>query len=306
MKRNIPFFAAAAVMAALCLAPARTIAQTAEEKAQLEKDAKLAAEKRAAAMKDALSQPTPMMADGHPDFSGVWGGGQGLGTFHKDADGTIHVLLGEREAPKSLDPDGKLVNYYVQVDGDKRRAENPNKPPYKEELLAKVRQLDKQENQVDPVVSCHPAGEPRAFPTQIFATPQALVFFYTGENSAHYRLIPFASKHPDNAYHTYWGDSIAHWDGDTLIVDSIDFNDRTWLGSDGWIHSENMHVVERFQREGNVLHYQATVEDPGTMTRPWVIFPRTVLLNNDPNNYVFEDLPCMDFDHTHIVNHDHF
>ncbi len=114
-----------------------------------------------------------------------------------------------------------------------------------------------------------------------------------------------AMTHPEGAYHTYWGDSVAHWEGNTLVVDDTDFNDKTWLGSDGWYHTENMDVVERFTREGNVLHYQATVEDPDVFTRPWVENPRTVLLNHDPNNYVFEDLPCMDFDHNHIVNHDH-
>jgi len=305
MGRKIYLVGAVTVLAILCMIPSRAVAQTDAEKAQLAKDAEVAAAKRAGTMKAALSAPTPMLPDGHPDLSGVWGGGQGLGTVHKDAEG-VHVLLGEREAPKSLDPDGKLVNYYVQVDGDRRRAQNPNKPPYKDELLAKVHQLDKEENQVDPVVSCHPTGEPRAFPTQIFATPSALVFFYTGENSSHFRLIPMSTTHPEGAPHTYWGDSIAHWEGDTLVVDSIDFNDKTWLGSDGWFHSENMHVAERFRREGNVLHYDATVEDPDVFIRPWVSTPRTILLNNDPNNYVFEDLPCMDFDHSHIVNHDHF
>lgn len=305
MRRMFSWCGAALALSLVCMIPLRTMAQTAEEKAQLEKDARIAEEKRAASMKEALSHPTPLMSDGHPDISGVWGAGQAFGTVKKD-DAGIHVLLGEREAPKSLDPDGKIVRYNDQADGDRRRALNPNKPPYKEEMLTKVRQLDKMENKLDPVVSCHPTGVPRAFPAQIIATPGYLVFLYTGENSGHYRIIPFADKHPEGAYNTYWGDSIARWDGDTLIIDVKNFNDQTWLGGDGWIHSTNMHVVERFKREGNALHYQATVEDPDTMTRPWVIFPRTVLLNNEPLDYVFEDLPCMDFDNSHIVNHDHF
>src|ERR1700722_11327291 len=106
MKRMISCFSAAAVSAMLCMIPSRAVAQTDEEKAQLVKDAEIAAAKKAAAMKEAMSVPTPMLPDGHPDLSGVWGNGQAFGTFRKDAEG-VHVLLGEKETPKSLDPDGK-------------------------------------------------------------------------------------------------------------------------------------------------------------------------------------------------------
>lgn len=78
------------------------------------------------------------------------------------------------------------------------------------------------------------------------------------------------------------------------------------FGTDGWFHTTAMHVTERVSREGNALHYQATVEDPNVFSKPWVENSRTVLLNKSPNNYVFEDLPCMDFDRSHFVNHDHF
>ena len=173
--------------------------------------------------------------------------------------------------------------------------------------MAKVRELDKGENQMDPSVSCHPTGVPRAFPRQIFSVPGYVVMWYTGENSGHFRLIPInGGKHPAGASNTYWGDSAAHWEGDTLVIDVTNFNDKTWLGSDGWYHTEAMHVTERITREGNALHYQATVEDPNVFTRPWLENPRTVLLNTDANNYVFEDLPCRDFDREHFVNHDHF
>jgi hypothetical protein len=250
------------------------------------------ADKQAAIRKEAASRPTPRLADGRPDLSGVWGGGQGSGVVHKDADG-IHILFPGSE---------KNLSYR-----DPRKDLDPNKPPYKQELLAKVSEFNQNENQVDPSVNCVPAGVPRAFPTQIAATPGYLVFFYTGENSGHYRLIPTSgSAHPDGLSPTYFGDSVGHWEGDTLIVDVTGFNDKTWLGGDGWFHSEAMHVVERFQREGNLLHYQATVEDPAVLTRPWAENPRTVLLNDQPNNYVFEDLPCRDFDREHFVNHDHF
>jgi hypothetical protein len=252
----------------------------------------------------AAEKPTPRLSDGHPDLSGVWGGESRVTV---DETGGKHIGILSRSAPKAEDPDGKLARYYLQVDGDRRRAANPNKPPYKPEFLSKVHELDKLENQIDPVVSCHPAGVPRAgSPRQIVATPGYLVFFYTGENSSHYRLIPIAEKHAEGGYPTYLGDSIGHWEGDTLVVDVTGFNDKTWLGSDGWFHTDAMHVVERFSRTGDVLHYQATVDDPGVFTRSWVTDPRTVTLNSEPLNYIFEEYPCMDLDHAHIVNHDHF
>ena len=82
-----------------------------------------------------------------PDLSGRWGGQGGFFAF-KDEQGT-HIYLPSREAPKDQDPDGKLRRYYLQVDGDKQRAANRNKPPYKPELLAKVHQLDRDENKLE-------------------------------------------------------------------------------------------------------------------------------------------------------------
>ena len=287
------------------------LATTEQDHQAAQKRAVEFAAKREAALKAALAQPTPLMPDGHPDISGVWNAGvtgEANITVHKDAQGTIHVTFPAREVPSGVDPDGKLVEYQLQVDGDRNRANNQNKPSYKQELLAKVRELDKGENQMDPLVSCHPTGVPRAFPRQMFSTPGYVVFWYGGENGSHFRLIPIGAsgKHPDGAFDTYWGDSVAHWEGATLVIDVTHFNDRTWLGSDGWFHTDAMHVTERISREGNVLHYQATVEDPNVFTKSWSPNPRTLLLNTDPNNYVFEDLPCMDFDQAHFVNHDHF
>ena len=131
------------VLAVLCMLPARSFAQsqapaadqqtegtnhlvtTEQEHEAAQKRAVEVAAKRAAALKEATSHPTPRMADGHPDLSGVWGTG-GI-TVHTDAEGTIHVTFPAREAPKSVDPDGKLVEYYLQVDGDRNRANNKNK-----------------------------------------------------------------------------------------------------------------------------------------------------------------------------------
>jgi hypothetical protein len=77
---------------------------------------------------------------------------------------------------------------------------------------------------------------------------------------------------------SYMGDSVAKWDGGTLVVDVNNLNDDTWLGPDGSFHSEAMHVVERLTKNGDTLNYQVTVEDPNVFTRPWVMNPRTLRL----------------------------
>ena len=82
---------------------------------------------------------------------------------------------------------------------------------------------------------------------------------------------------------TYLGYAVGHWDGDTLVVDSISFVDSTWLGRGGLFHSELMHVVEKFTRQGDVILYDVTVEDPGVLVEPWVLPTRTVRRNTNPD-----------------------
>ena len=69
---------------------------------------------------------------------------------------------------------------------------------------------------------------------------------------------------------TYLGEAIGHWEGDTLVVDVTGFNDRTWLDQAGHPHTEDMHVIERYTRvDARTLHYEATVDDPKTYSKPW-------------------------------------
>jgi len=70
---------------------------------------------------------------------------------------------------------------------------------------------------------------------------------------------------------TWMGDSVARWEGDTLVVDAIGFNDKTWLSGVGSIHTEALHVVERYTPNADgTLQYEATVSDPQALTKPWV------------------------------------
>jgi hypothetical protein len=98
------------------------------------------------------------------------------------------------------------------------------------------------------------------------------------------------------------GEGLGHWDGDTFVVDSIGFTDASWLGIQGFFHSENMRVVERFTRQGNTVRYDVTVEDPDVLLQPWVIPTRMMRINPNPKAYMAEGLPCSEKDLTHLVS----
>ena len=103
--------------------------------------------------------------------------------------------------------------------------------------------------------------------------------------------------HNADADPSYFGDSTGHWDGDTLVIDSTNFIDDTWLGQAGWFHSDGLHVIEHITRDGDTIRYQATVEDPKVLTRAWVMNPRMLKPTKD---YTVETEPCIDKDEPNI------
>jgi hypothetical protein len=76
---------------------------------------------------------------------------------------------------------------------------------------------------------------------------------------------------------------VGRWEGDTLVLDAISFVDSTWLGRGGLFHSELMHVIERFTRQGDVMLYDTTVEDPGVLVQPWVLPTRILQRSTNPS-----------------------
>src|ERR1700683_1865509 len=104
-----------------------------------------------------------------------------------------------------------------------------------------------------------------------------------------FRIIPTDGRGHDRVRAkdiSYFGDPVGRWDGDTLVVESVGFNDESWLDRGGLFHSYDMKVTERLRREGNDLHYQATVDDPKVLLEPWVMSARELELNPDPKAYV--------------------
>jgi hypothetical protein len=236
--------------------------------------------------------PTPRTPDGHPDLTGDWGFRMpaGLAKGFVSEDGKERaVLFGV--------PQGDIRNIGTTIPAQ-RRLHDKNRPPYKPELEKKVEDLDDHSNQTDPTgFSCLPPGIPRiGTPSQIMESPGWVVFFY---NENRVRVIPTDGRPHLDAEPAYLGDSVGHWEGDTLVVDVTHLNDETWMGP-GYFHSDALHVVELFTRKGNTLRYEATVEDPNVLTQPWVLTPRTLRMAG-PFHQIEEDAPCVEHDKPHLV-----
>src|SRR5215813_8057495 len=215
--------------------------------------------------------PTPKMADGHPDLNGWWGGGGGFGGGRTLADltdekGNVYLQLNARSQGSALGTtSGQLAENFERDSGVGQRAD-PNKPIYKPEFWEKVQALDINGNHEDPTFRCGPAGVPRmGFPNKIVMNPSEVVLLYDAGNT--FRWIPIKKPHNAERDASYKGDSVAKWDGDTLIVDTTNFNDQTWLGWPGYFHSDELHVVEKLTRAGNAITYDVIVEDPKVLQK---------------------------------------
>jgi hypothetical protein len=108
-------------------------------------------------------------------------------------------------------------------------------------------------------------------------------------------------SHPKDFDKSYYGDSIGHWEGDTLVVDVAGLNDETWLGAGqtASIHSDQMHVVERWTRDGDTITYQAVVDDPVMFTKPWVLAPQSRSIGRS-DDYLQPQM-CVGNDKPHLV-----
>ena len=245
---------------------------------------------------------TPRTPDGRPDLSGVWGREGGGEQAKPDANGNLTVLTKQRPCAPTQPNCAYAVNF--ERDNGVRSRMDPNVPVYKPEFWARVQELDENGNVEDPEFHCYPLGVPRIGPpSKIVQTTKEIVFLYQSHNT--FRVIPIDGRPHDPVYSqdVNWnGDSIGSWDGDTLVVDVVGFNDESWLGWPGWFHSNNMHVVERLTRQGNALRYEVRVDDPDVLLEPWNMTPRTVRLNANPKAFLIEDPPCVERDFSHMTS----
>jgi hypothetical protein len=229
------------------------------------------------------SASMPRLA-GHPDLTGNWAWNDWIGNYMTGG--------GRRHSPWQSADSNRTTNQTEDFElYSPSRFGNLGRPEYKPELWDKVQQLDMWTNKYDPVMTCQPLGVPREGPPRrIYQTDKDVTFLYQGGDAGggygEFRVIPTDGRPHSKGSEfdiTYMGDTVAHWDGDTLVLDSIAFTDTTWLGRGGLFHSDQMHVVERFKREGDAILYDVTVEDPEVLAEPYVYPTRVMRRNANPN-----------------------
>jgi len=156
------------------------------------------------------------------------------------------------------------------------------------------RQID----QFEPHTRCKASGGSRQFSTpygtEFVEVPDLQRMYIMDEGGPHsYRIIYMDGRqHPKDLLPTNYGHSIGSWDGDTLVVDTIGFNEKFWLDTRGTPHTEKLHFIERFTRtDSNTLQYQATIDDPGAYTKTWTtpMFTMRWTANADLFEYICQD-----------------
>jgi len=208
----------------------------------------------------AAAEAAPRLADGHPDFSGVWWTGGDVGSRGFNA-------------------------------GARGRGAGGGTPPatfttlYKPEAAAAAKKLADKD---DPTLKCIPT----AFGTlnvsmfdvgalaQIISTPKFVVMLT--ETYHGFRLIPTDGRpHRAEVPPSYRGDAVGKWEGDVFVVETKNFTDNTWIWAEGRAspHSDQLRLVERYRRpDKNTLEIEATVYDPKVLTGPWTVPKQTLVL----------------------------
>src|SRR4051812_3703055 len=216
---------------------------------------------------NARKNAVPHAANGKPDLTGVWQGGTSRRGSWDEANSGLGVGGTGRDLNAPANPASQQV---ITVPA-----------PYQPWAAKKVLEFYGRRGIDDPVGLCLPPGVPRLnivglFPFQIVQTPQQIVILYEYMHS--YRVIPLNAKHPDDVAPTYMGDSVGRWEGDTLVVDVVGFNDKTWLTGTGTFHSESLHVTERYTRiDKDQINYDVIMDDPVVFTEPWIIHTTIML-----------------------------
>jgi hypothetical protein len=210
----------------------------------------------------------PRAADGKPDLTGVYQPASNRrGTWEEANSSSAIGGTGRDDTPP---PVSQLA-----------RPTRREPAPYKPEAAKKVLQSYNNRAVDDPTTICLPPGVPRSasinlFPMQIIQTPTQVVILHEYMNT--FRVIPLNARHPEDMEPTYMGNSVGHWEGDTLVVDVTGFNDKTWLIGTGTFHTEALHVTERYTRvDKDTIEYDVVMEDPNVFTKPWE-FHTTLML----------------------------
>jgi hypothetical protein len=183
--------------------------------------------------------PVPRLPDGTPDLSGVWLAGGPTGD------------LAQGLAPGETIP-----------------------------LLPEAKKLmDARQSKDDPEANCLPTGVPRVapYPWRIVqhpthTKPTHIFFLFEGNIHSYRQIFVDGRKHPEDPDPTWYGHSIGRWEGDTLVIDTVGYNDKFWFDFRGHPHTERLHTIERWTRKDyGTLENKITIDDPGAYSRPFTL-----------------------------------
>lgn len=179
--------------------------------------------------------PAPRLWNGKPDFRGVW------------------------QTPRMAD-----------VTKDERCCKGVKDLPFT--AWGKQRWESYDASKGDYAGSCLPFGLLRSVggphPVQVMQDEKYIAFLW--EQNTWFHVTPIGAEHPQNPDPSWFGNSVAHWDGDTLVIDTIAFNGKTRVDTIGHPVSDQLHTIERYKRRDlGHIDYVLTIDDPKTYTRPW-------------------------------------
>jgi hypothetical protein len=209
---------------------------------------------------------TPRTADGKPDFSGMW-------------------------SPERT--------FIYDISSSLAKGEALPLQPWAEKLAQERMSKD------DPEANCLPTGVPRQapYPWRIVQSPGLIFFLFEGNIHSYRQIFMDGRNHPKDPDPTWYGHSIGKWEGETLVIDSVGFNDKFWFDFAGHPHTEQLHVTERFRRpDMGHLDFDATIDDPGAYTKPFTMHGHSTLQQGtDLMEYICNE---NNLDVSHIVGKD--
>jgi hypothetical protein len=196
---------------------------------------------------------TPRTADGKPDFSGMW-------------------------SPERT--------FIYDISSSLAKGEALPLQPWAEKLAQERMSKD------DPEANCLPTGVPRQapYPWRIVQSPGLIFFLFEGNIHSYRQIFIDGRQHtPEaNRWPTWYGDSVGSWEGDTLVVDTVGFNDRFWFDAKGHPHTDQLHTIERYTRKDlGTLVAETTIIDPGSYTKPFKVgYTARYALKDDLMEYI--------------------
>ena len=212
-----------------------------------------------------LAARAPRGPGGKPDLSGIW-------RIEATPLEELTRLFGDLSPLSVPGDDARTFSKYLfNILADFKPGEEPIRP----EAAKLFGQRASGGGKDFPTGHCLPAGVPTALlipiPFKIIQTPGLIALLFEGDNTIR-QIYTDGRTHPVDPQPLWLGYSVGKWERDTLVVDTVGFNDRSWLDGGGHPHSEALHVVERFhRRDFGHLDIQATIDDPKMYTKPFTI-----------------------------------